>query len=33
MKEKLALENGVIFTGEYFGSEGEVTGELYSIRA
>ena len=28
MKAKLALDNGVIFTGESFGAEGEVTGEV-----
>ncbi|HEV8538800.1 MAG TPA: glutamine-hydrolyzing carbamoyl-phosphate synthase small subunit [Bacteroidota bacterium] len=27
MKAKLALENGVVFTGESFGAEGEITGE------
>src|SRR5712692_454266 len=27
MKAKLALENGVVFTGESFGAEGEVVGE------
>ena len=28
MKIKLALENGTIFTGEHFGAEGEVFGEV-----
>ncbi len=28
MKTKLALENGVVFTGESFGTEGETTGEV-----
>ncbi len=28
MKAKLVLENGVTFTGESFGAEGEVTGEI-----
>jgi carbamoyl-phosphate synthase small subunit len=28
MIAKLALENGTIFTGEHFGAEGEVTGEV-----
>ena len=28
MKAKLALENGIILTGESFGAEGEVTGEV-----
>ena len=28
MKAYLALENGIIFEGEYFGAKGEVTGEL-----
>ncbi|MBI4547882.1 MAG: glutamine-hydrolyzing carbamoyl-phosphate synthase small subunit [Ignavibacteriae bacterium] len=28
MKAKLVLENGVIFSGESFGTEGEVTGEV-----
>ncbi len=25
---KLALENGTVFTGENFGAEGEITGEV-----
>ena len=25
---KLALENGAVFTGENFGAEGEITGEV-----
>lgn len=28
MKAKLALENGMVFTGEAFGADGEVTGEV-----
>ena len=28
MVVKLALENGTVFTGENFGAEGEVTGEV-----
>jgi carbamoyl-phosphate synthase small subunit len=28
MKAKLALENGMVFTGDAFGAEGEVTGEV-----
>ncbi|MFH0989021.1 MAG: glutamine-hydrolyzing carbamoyl-phosphate synthase small subunit [bacterium] len=28
MKAKLALENGVVFTGENFGARGEITGEV-----
>lgn len=28
MKAKLALENGVVFTGESFGAPGEITGEV-----
>src|SRR5438034_10590492 len=28
MRAKLALENGVVFTGESFGAEGEICGEV-----
>ncbi len=28
MKAKLALENGIVFTGDSFGAEGEITGEV-----
>ncbi len=28
MQAKLALENGIVFTGESFGAEGEITGEV-----
>ena len=30
---KLALENGTVFTGENFGAEGEITGEVVFDRS